>query len=44
MWGTIAIVLVLLVLALLFTGLGGPHGPGRHLPSFGDTGGDAQQP
>jgi hypothetical protein len=26
-------VLVLLVVILLFTGIGGPHGPGRHIPS-----------
>ncbi|MBI4496381.1 MAG: hypothetical protein HY689_00555 [Chloroflexi bacterium] len=30
--GIIAIVLVLLVVVILFTGLGGQHGPGRHLP------------
>ncbi|RUV68772.1 MAG: hypothetical protein EOR30_11925 [Mesorhizobium sp.] len=31
--GIIAIILVLLVIAALFTGVGGPHSPGRHLPS-----------
>ncbi|RWE68092.1 MAG: hypothetical protein E5W49_17985 [Mesorhizobium sp.] len=31
--GIIAIILVLLVIAALFTGVGGPHGPGQHLPS-----------
>ena len=33
--GIIAIVLVLLVAAMMFTGVGGQHGPGRHLPSGG---------
>jgi hypothetical protein len=42
--GIIAIILVLLVIAALFTGVGGPHGPGRHLPSSGDTEPGAQQP
>jgi hypothetical protein len=42
--GITAMVLILLVLAVLFTGLGGPHGPGRHLPSSSDTGSGAQQP
>lgn len=36
--GIIVGVLVLLFLVILFTGVGGPHGPGRHLPS-GETGG-----
>lgn len=36
--GIIAIVLTLLVVVLLLAG-GGPHGPGRHMPS-GDPGGD----
>jgi hypothetical protein len=31
--GIIALVLVLLVGIILLTGLGGAHGPGRHLPS-----------
>lgn len=31
----IALVLVLLVLVVLVTGVGGEHGPGRHLPSGG---------
>ena len=38
-FGIIAIVLVLLVGFILITGVGGPHGPGRHSPS-GDAGGD----
>lgn len=32
---TIAVVLVLLFVIMQFTGLGGGHGPGRHLPSHG---------
>jgi hypothetical protein len=35
----IALVLVLLFVVLMFTGIGGEHGPGRHMPS-GDAGGD----
>jgi hypothetical protein len=42
--GIIAIVLVLLVVAVLFTGVGGPHGPGRHLPSSNVTEPGIQQP
>jgi hypothetical protein len=42
--GIIAIVLVLLVIATLFTGVGGPHGPGRHLPSSSVTEPGMQQP
>ena len=38
--GIIALVLVLLVVIMLLTGVGGEHGPGRHLPS-GGTGGYA---
>ena len=34
----IVIVLVLLVGIIMFTGVGGQHGPGRHMPS-GDAGG-----
>ncbi len=39
MFGIIALILVLLVGVLLITGLGGEHGPGRHIPSnaAGDT-------
>lgn len=33
--GIIVIVLVLLIVIALVTGLGGPHGPGRHAPSGG---------
>lgn len=40
----IAIVLVLPVIAALFTGVGGPHGPGRHLPSSSVTEPGTQQP
>ncbi len=31
-FGIIVIVLVLLVVVALVTGVGGPHGPGRHIP------------
>jgi hypothetical protein len=37
--GIIALVLVLLIGILLFTGVGGDHGPGRHLPSGAAGGG-----
>ena len=33
--GIIALVLVLLVGIMLLTGVGGDHGPGRHMPSGG---------
>ena len=36
-FGIIALILVLLVVIMIFTGIGGPHGPGRHMPS-GDAG------
>jgi hypothetical protein len=42
--GIIVIVLVLLVIAVVFTGVGGPHGPGRHLPSSSVTEPGMQQP
>jgi len=42
-FGIIAIGLVLLVVIMVFTGVGGPHGPGRHIPS-GDAGGDTPPP
>jgi hypothetical protein len=32
-FGIIVIVLVLLFVVVLVTGLGGEHGPGRHMPS-----------
>lgn len=35
--GIIIIALILLVAVALVTGIGGPHGPGRHVPP-GDTG------
>lgn len=35
----IAFVLVLMVALMILAGVGGPHGPGRHMPS-GDAGGD----
>src|SRR5262245_11405683 len=37
-FGIIVIVLVLLVGIIMVTGIGGPHGPGRHLPSGGSGG------
>ena len=37
-FGIIALILVLLIVAMMFIGGGGEHGPGRHA-SFGDTGG-----
>jgi hypothetical protein len=36
--GIVALVLVLLVVIRRFTGVGDPHGPGRHIPS-GHVGG-----
>jgi hypothetical protein len=33
--GIIALVLVLLVVVIMVAGLGGQHGPGRHMPSGG---------
>ena len=36
--GIIALVLVLLVGILFLTGVGGDHGPGRHMPSGGADG------
>jgi hypothetical protein len=41
-FGIIAIALVLLVLFVILSGIGGPHGPGRHLPSSGSP--DAHAP
>ncbi|ESZ20122.1 MULTISPECIES: hypothetical protein [unclassified Mesorhizobium] len=41
--GIVAIILVLLVVAVVFTGIGGPHGPGRHMPSSGVTETGVQQ-
>jgi hypothetical protein len=35
--GIIAVILAMLVALVIFTGLGGPHGPGRHM-SFGEAG------
>jgi len=36
--GIVIGVLVLLSAIVIFTGVGGPHGPGRHLPSHGAGG------
>jgi hypothetical protein len=41
--GIIAIIVVLLVMTVIFTGVGGPHGPGRHMPSSGVTEPGVQQ-
>jgi hypothetical protein len=38
-FGIVVGVLALLIIILMFAGVGGPHGPGRHLPS-GDADGD----
>jgi hypothetical protein len=40
-FGILAIVLALFVLFVVLTGVGGPHGPGRHMPSA-DGGGHAR--
>jgi hypothetical protein len=37
-FGIIVIVLVLLAGIIMFTGIGGQHGPGRHMPSGGSGG------
>jgi hypothetical protein len=37
-FGITAIVLVLIALLIVLIGVGGPHGPGRHLPSSGGPG------
>lgn len=36
-FGIIALGLILLIVIMMFTGVGGEHGPGRHIPS-GDAG------
>jgi hypothetical protein len=36
----LTVALALLVAVVMFTGIGGPHGTGRHMPS-GDAGGNA---
>lgn len=41
--GTILIALILLVVMLQLTGVGGRHGPGRHMPT-GDSAGQAAPP
>lgn len=33
MFGIVVLILVLAVVVIKATGLGGPHGPGRHMPS-----------
>lgn len=35
--GIVAAVLALLIVVVMITGVGGPHGPARHMPS-GDVG------
>jgi hypothetical protein len=37
-FGIVALVLVLLVVIIMLTGVGGEHGPGRHIPSGGAGG------
>ena len=37
-FGIIVIILVLLGGIIMFTGIGGQHGPGRHMPSGGSGG------
>jgi hypothetical protein len=37
-FGIIALVMVLLVVIIRFTGVGGKHGPDRHIPSGGAGG------
>ncbi|OLE65306.1 MAG: hypothetical protein AUG03_05375 [Acidobacteria bacterium 13_1_20CM_2_68_14] len=34
-FGIVGLVLVLLVVVMMATGVGGKHGPGRHMPSAG---------
>lgn len=36
--GVIALAMLVLLIVLLVAGIGGPHGPGRHLPGARDTG------
>ncbi len=38
-FGIIAIGVFLLIAIVVFTGVGGPHGPGRHIPSGDIAGG-----
>ena len=37
-FGIVVLVLVLLVVVVMATGVGGRHGPGRHMPSGGAGG------
>ena len=37
-FGIITLVLALMVIIMIFTGVGGEHGPGRHIPSGDDDG------
>lgn len=32
-FGIIVIILFLVIAVLIFAGIGGPHGPGRHMPA-----------
>ena len=41
--GIVVIVLVLLIAIIMFTGVGSPHGPGRHIPAGGAGGHTALQ-
>lgn len=38
-FGIIALAAILLVVAMMLTGAGGGHGPGRHVPAAGGSGG-----
>ena len=42
MW-VVALTIIVLLIVLLVAGIGGPHGPGRHLPGARDTGAAAPQ-
>lgn len=42
-FGIVVLVVILLVVIILVTGIGGPHGPGRHIATLTPTL-EAQQP
>ena len=41
--GVVAIIVILLIAILIFTGIGGPHGPARHLSSAENDGGSEEE-
>ena len=43
-FGGVLLALVLLFVVLKLTGVAGRHGPGRHLPTFGETRSPSAQP